>query len=98
MLALIAVVSIAVGAKQMPLEEVWHGLFDYSGTPSDVVVRDLRVPRTLLGLLVGLGLGLSGAVMQALARNPLAEPGILGVNAGARPPSSPRSASWERAP
>ncbi|MFJ8015358.1 FecCD family ABC transporter permease [Streptomyces sp. NPDC096339] len=82
-LALIAVLSIAVGAKQMPLDEVWHGLFDYSGTTSDVVVRDLRVPRTLLGLMVGLALGLSGAVMQALTRNPLAEPGILGVNAGA---------------
>ncbi|MFF3624343.1 FecCD family ABC transporter permease [Streptomyces sp. NPDC002467] len=82
-LALIAVLSIAVGAKQMPLDEVWHGLFDYAGTTSDVVVRDLRVPRTLLGLMVGLALGLSGAVMQALTRNPLAEPGILGVNAGA---------------
>ncbi|MFI8387551.1 FecCD family ABC transporter permease [Streptomyces sp. NPDC085540] len=82
-LALIAVMSIAVGAKQMSLDEVWHGLFAYAGTPSDVVVRDLRIPRTLLGLMVGLGLGLSGAVMQALTRNPLAEPGILGVNAGA---------------
>lgn len=82
-LALIAVASIAVGAKQMPLHEVWHGLFHSSGTASDVVVRDLRVPRTLLGVLVGLGLGLSGAVMQALTRNPLAEPGLLGVNAGA---------------
>ncbi|WUC68833.1 iron chelate uptake ABC transporter family permease subunit [Streptomyces sp. NBC_00667] len=82
-LAVVAVASIAVGAKQMPLDQVWHGLFHYAGTPGDVVVRDLRVPRTLLGVLVGLGLGLSGAVMQALTRNPLAEPGILGVNAGA---------------
>ncbi|MFD7030567.1 FecCD family ABC transporter permease [Streptomyces sp. NPDC059917] len=82
-LALIALASIAVGAKQMPLEQVWHGLFHYTGTPADVVVKDLRVPRTILGLMVGLGLGLSGAVMQALTRNPLAEPGILGVNAGA---------------
>ncbi|MEU8776026.1 iron chelate uptake ABC transporter family permease subunit [Streptomyces sp. NPDC048606] len=82
-LALVAVASIAVGAKPMPLDHVWHGLFHYAGTPDDVVVRDLRVPRTVLGVLVGMGLGLSGAVMQALARNPLAEPGILGVNAGA---------------
>lgn len=92
MLAVIAVASIAVGAKPMPLDQVWHGLFHYAGTANDVVVRDLRVPRTLLGVLVGLGLGLSGAVMQALTRNPLAEPGILGVNA-APPPSCPRSAS-----
>ncbi|MFG2619923.1 FecCD family ABC transporter permease [Streptomyces sp. NPDC048507] len=82
-LALVAVASIAVGAKAMPLADVWHGLFHYSGTTNDVVVRDLRIPRTLLGVLVGLALGLSGAVMQALTRNPLAEPGILGVNAGA---------------
>ncbi|MEU3723974.1 iron chelate uptake ABC transporter family permease subunit [Streptomyces sp. NPDC031705] len=82
-LALVAVASIAVGAKPMPLDQVWHGLFHYEGTTNDVVVRDLRVPRTVLGVLVGLGLGLSGAVMQALTRNPLAEPGILGVNAGA---------------
>ncbi|MFE4861074.1 iron chelate uptake ABC transporter family permease subunit [Streptomyces sp. NPDC056670] len=82
-LALVAVASIAVGAKPMPLGDVWHGLFHASGTANDVLVHDVRVPRTLLGLLVGAALGLAGAVMQALTRNPLAEPGILGVNAGA---------------
>ncbi|MEU9945130.1 FecCD family ABC transporter permease [Streptomyces lavendulae] len=82
-LALVLVASIAVGARAMPLEQVWHGLFHFTGTTEDVVVRDLRIPRTLLGVMVGLALGLSGAVMQALTRNPLAEPGILGVNAGA---------------
>ncbi|KOG85618.1 iron ABC transporter permease, partial [Streptomyces varsoviensis] len=45
--------------------------------------QDVRLPRTLLGVLAGAALGLGGAVMQALTRNPLAEPGILGVNAGA---------------
>ncbi|MBD0744404.1 iron ABC transporter permease [Streptomyces sp. CBMA152] len=82
-LALVAVASIAVGAKQIPVSDVWHGLFHYSGTADDVIVHDTRVPRTLLGLLVGAALGVSGAVMQALTRNPLAEPGILGVSAGA---------------
>ncbi|GAA2460677.1 iron chelate uptake ABC transporter family permease subunit [Streptomyces mauvecolor] len=82
-LALVAVASIAVGAKPMPLGDVWHGLFHASGTANDVLIHDVRVPRTLLGLLVGAALGLAGAVMQALTRNPLAEPGILGVNAGA---------------
>jgi iron complex transport system permease protein len=83
LLLLVCVASIAIGAKSMPLSDVWHGLFHNSGVGNDVIVHDLRVPRTLLGLLVGAALGLAGAVMQALTRNPLAEPGLLGVNAGA---------------
>ncbi|MCX5413490.1 iron ABC transporter permease [Streptomyces sp. NBC_00059] len=82
-LVLVCLASVAVGAKALPLSEVWHGLFHYSGTGGDVLVRDVRVPRTVLGLIVGAALGLAGAVMQALTRNPLAEPGLLGVNAGA---------------
>ncbi|MFC0601547.1 FecCD family ABC transporter permease [Streptomyces palmae] len=82
-LALITAASLAVGAKPIPLDQVWHGLFHYSGNKTDVVIRDVRLPRTLLGLLAGVGLGLAGAVMQALTRNPLADPGLLGVNAGA---------------
>ncbi|UUN26100.1 iron ABC transporter permease [Streptomyces sp. FIT100] len=82
-LLLVCVASIAIGAKSIPVGDVWHGLFHNSGTGNDVIVHDVRVPRTVLGLLVGVALGLAGAVMQALTRNPLAEPGILGVNAGA---------------
>lgn len=82
-LLLICVASIMVGAKPVPLADVWHGLFHNSGTGNDVLIQDLRVPRTVLGVIVGAALGLSGAVMQALTRNPLAEPGLLGVNAGA---------------
>ncbi len=82
-LAVIAVLGIAVGAKQIPLDQVWHGVFHYSGNDTDVVVHDVRVPRTLLGLLAGAALGLAGTVMQALTRNPLADPGVLGINAGA---------------
>ncbi|MEU8623026.1 iron chelate uptake ABC transporter family permease subunit [Streptomyces sp. NPDC048623] len=82
-LLLICVLSIMIGARPVPLGDVWHGLFRNSGIRNDIVIHDVRVPRTLLGLLVGLALGLSGAVMQGLTRNPLAEPGLLGVNAGA---------------
>ncbi|SCE20671.1 iron complex transport system permease protein [Streptomyces sp. DvalAA-14] len=62
---------------------MWHGLFHYAGTDDDVVIRRVRLPRTLLGLLAGAALGVAGAAMQALTRNPLADPGLLGVNAGA---------------
>ncbi|SMF20978.1 iron complex transport system permease protein [Streptomyces sp. Amel2xC10] len=81
-LLLVAVASIAVGAKELSVAQVWHGLFADSGTYADVVV-DERISRTVLGLLAGAALGLSGAVLQALTRNPLADPGLLGLNAGA---------------
>jgi iron complex transport system permease protein len=81
-LVLVALASIAIGAKELSLAQVWHGLFQDSGNYGDVVVGE-RVSRTLLGLLAGAALGLSGAVLQALTRNPLADPGVLGINAGA---------------
>ncbi|TPQ22786.1 FecCD family ABC transporter permease [Streptomyces sporangiiformans] len=81
-LVLVALASIAIGAKELSLGQVWHGLFQDSGTYGDVVVSE-RLSRTVLGLLVGAALGLSGAVLQALTRNPLADPGLLGINAGA---------------
>ncbi|MFG3248990.1 FecCD family ABC transporter permease [Streptomyces sp. NPDC048187] len=81
-LVLVAMASIAIGAKDLSLGEVWHGLFHDSGTYGDVVVGE-RLSRTVLGLLAGAALGLAGAVLQALTRNPLADPGLLGINAGA---------------
>ncbi|MCX4773475.1 iron ABC transporter permease [Streptomyces sp. NBC_01285] len=83
LLVLVCLASIGIGAKALPLADVWHGLFHYAGSNDDVLVRQVRIPRTVLGLIVGSALGLAGAVMQALTRNPLAEPGLLGVNAGA---------------
>ncbi|WNI34277.1 iron chelate uptake ABC transporter family permease subunit [Streptomyces sp. ITFR-6] len=83
LLVLVCLASIGIGAKALPLADVWHGLFHYAGSSDDVLVRKVRIPRTVLGLIVGSALGLAGAVMQALTRNPLAEPGLLGVNAGA---------------
>lgn len=83
LLALMLGLSVAVGAKNIPLDQVWHALTDYTATRDDVVVRDLRLPRTILGVLVGAALGVAGALIQGMTRNPLADPGILGVNAGA---------------
>ncbi|WP_030955485.1 FecCD family ABC transporter permease [Streptomyces sp. NRRL S-481] len=81
-LVLVVLASIAIGAKELSLGQVWHGLFEDSGTYGDVVVAE-RLSRTVLGLLAGAALGLAGAVLQALTRNPLADPGLLGINAGA---------------
>ncbi|MBQ1074465.1 iron chelate uptake ABC transporter family permease subunit [Micromonospora sp. C31] len=82
LLAAVAVLSIAVGAKPLPLTDVWQGLLHHDAAEYAVVHR-MRLPRTLLGLLAGAALGVAGAVMQALTRNPLADPGLLGINAGA---------------
>jgi iron complex transport system permease protein len=82
LLLAVLVLSICFGAKSLSPGQVWHGLAD-SGSPYYTVVHRMRLPRTLLGLIVGLALGLAGAVMQALTRNPLADPGLLGINAGA---------------
>ncbi|MFJ8947458.1 FecCD family ABC transporter permease [Streptomyces sp. NPDC102395] len=81
-LLLVAVASIAIGAKELSVGQVWHGVFESTGTYADVVV-DERLSRTALGLLAGAALGLAGTVLQALTRNPLADPGLLGINAGA---------------
>lgn len=71
------VLSLLVGARSVPLAAVWE-----PGHPLHAIVQ-VRVERTVLGFAVGAALGLAGALMQGLTRNPLADPGILGVNAGA---------------
>ncbi|MCT9079531.1 FecCD family ABC transporter permease [Streptomyces fulvoviolaceus] len=83
LLALCAL-SMAYGALGVPLDQVWHTLLgDPPNSRIDTVIWSVRLPRTALGLATGAALGLSGALMQALTRNPLADPGILGVSAGA---------------
>jgi iron complex transport system permease protein len=79
----VALASVAVGAKAVPPAAVWHALVSPTGLEDDVIVRQLRVPRTLFGLVVGIALGLGGALVQGHTRNPLADTGLLGVNAGA---------------
>ncbi|WP_225991705.1 FecCD family ABC transporter permease [Actinomadura montaniterrae] len=82
LLLAVLVLSLAVGAKPLSIGQAWDGLL-HRGSGSYTVVHQMRLPRTLLGLLAGIALGLAGAVMQALTRNPLADPGLLGINAGA---------------
>ena len=83
-LAFTALLSLAVGARSIPLGDVVEALRGHvEGTRDATIVTDLRVPRTLLGIAAGASLGLAGALMQSLTRNPLADPGLLGINAGA---------------
>lgn len=82
-LVLLVVASLAVGSHPLSPAQVWAGLLGQDGSRESLIVWQLRVPRTLLALVVGAALAVAGVVMQALTRNPLAEPGILGVNAGA---------------
>lgn len=82
-LVLVALMSIAVGARPLTFAEIFHALFSATGTDTDVIVRSLRLPRTVLGLVVGIALGVAGALIQGHTRNPLADAGLLGLNAGA---------------
>ena len=75
--------SLTVGSRGIPLDEVWAALTTVEAANPDQAVVSARVARTLVGLLAGGALGLAGATMQGLTRNPLADPGLLGVNAGA---------------
>jgi iron complex transport system permease protein len=83
LVALGVVLSLALGSNALPPSAVWHALTSPDGGEASTIVRDVRMPRTVLGLLVGFALGAAGALMQGHTRNPLADPGLLGVSAGA---------------
>jgi len=83
LVGLLGLLSLAIGSRGLTLSEAWTGLISHDQTVNSIVVWRLRMPRTILAIVVGACLSVAGVVMQALTRNPLAEPGILGVNAGA---------------
>ncbi|MGW4834601.1 FecCD family ABC transporter permease [Streptomyces globisporus] len=84
LLAVLCLLSIGLGALSIPPGDVIKALTGQpTGPRIEDVIWSVRIPRTALGLAAGAALGLSGCVMQALTRNPLADPGILGVSAGA---------------
>ncbi|HEY2465479.1 MAG TPA: iron ABC transporter permease [Steroidobacteraceae bacterium] len=83
LLAAMFVISLLAGRVWLPIGEVWDGLWSKDANLAATIVTQLRLPRAVLALEVGGALGISGAVLQGVTRNPLAEPGLLGVSAGA---------------
>ncbi|MFE3940477.1 FecCD family ABC transporter permease [Streptomyces sp. NPDC059118] len=75
--------SLAVGARSIPPSEVFDVLLHGGHSDNAEVIRNMRVPRTLIGLMVGAALAIAGTVLQGITRNPIADPGILGISQGA---------------
>lgn len=76
--------SLAVGSADISLESVWRAIVAYDAAdPEHIAIIDKRLPRTVVGIAVGAALGLAGAVAQGLTRNPIADPGLLGISPGA---------------
>lgn len=83
-LVLAVALSLCLGARDLGLSAVWHALLaGNDGSAAAHIVWDLRIPRTAIGLLAGLALGVAGMVIQGVTRNPLGDPGLLGINSGA---------------
>ncbi len=83
LLVLAGLLSLAIGSRTIPVGTVVDVLFSPDGTDASTIIHELRIPRTVLALVVGIALGIAGALMQGHTRNPLADPGLLGVEAGA---------------
>lgn len=83
-IGLAILLSLRFGSIEITTRDAWDALFNYDSTSyNQTVVRSLRLPRTIIALAVGAGLAVTGAVMQAVTRNPLADSSILGVSSGA---------------
>lgn len=84
LLGAFCLLSLRCGSLEVTTSQAWSAIFSYDNTdPAQIVVRELRAPRTLIGAAAGACLALAGAITQGVTRNPLGSPGILGVNAGA---------------
>ncbi|MEJ7634869.1 iron chelate uptake ABC transporter family permease subunit [Aeromicrobium sp.] len=83
-LLVVCFASVTLGSRGVGVSTIWKAFTDFDpASASETVVRQMRVPRTLIGVFAGAALGLSGAILQGVTRNPLADPGIMGINAGA---------------
>lgn len=83
LILLLTAMSLLVGAAGLSMPEVWTALFGHGDAAAQMVVWQLRLPRTLLALIIGAGLGASGAALQGLLRNPLADPAVVGISSTA---------------
>ncbi|SEA05738.1 iron complex transport system permease protein [Thalassobacillus cyri] len=75
--------SIVLGYTDVTLKEAYQAFFHFEQTNKHIIIKDVRLPRALIASVVGASLAIAGVLMQALTRNPLASPGIFGINAGA---------------
>lgn len=82
-LATAVILSICIGGQPSSLPDAWHAVFAPDGSVMDVTIRELRWPRTALAVCAGICLGLAGTLVQGHTRNPVADPGLLGINQGA---------------
>lgn len=83
-LIIVVIASLTIGTRAVSLADVWNALVaPVAGDVDHLVIRELRVPRTVIGIMAGAALALVGAVIQGVTRNPIADPGLLGINAGA---------------
>lgn len=73
--------SLLVGPVPVGLNEIWSAILDKDESAITTIIREIRLPRSILAIIIGASLGISGAALQSLVRNPLAEPGIIGVSA-----------------
>lgn len=83
LLALAVLASISLGARMLAPVEVASALFSTDTSEASTIVQSLRLPRTVLGILVGTALAVAGVLIQSLTRNPIADPGLLGITHGA---------------
>lgn len=82
-LLIVGVLSLGFGHVPLSMAEIWQGISGPADDPLHIILFELRLPRVILGMLVGATLGLSGAALQGVLRNPLADPGVIGVSASA---------------
>ena len=75
--------SVSYGAADIPWQNIYESLVSFDGSREHLIIRTVRLPRSLLAVVVGAAISTAGAIMQGITRNPLADPGILGINAGA---------------